>query len=144
MCLEMAVTRPDDVLGRGKHAGYEWIVTNNGLGFRCGYVRLPMGHPWHGQKTDDLDDVQVHGGITFADPDVDCGKGEDSAWWIGFDCFHCGADLPDPSLRCKDPMIYNMFSLFTGAEIRTQEYVESECRSLCEQAAKAAHGGGRP
>lgn len=134
MCLSIAVNRPGHVLSRGEHVGFEWIVVHNGMGYRCGYVRVPVGHPWHGKDYDDVE-CSVHGGLTFSEPDKPCDKGgPDDAWWHGFDCAHCG-DLPDPSL----PGYSDRFVIDDGmSEIRTQDYVEMECMSLCEQAAKAA------
>jgi hypothetical protein len=111
------------------------MVIHNRMGFRCGYVRLPLGHPWHGKGYDDLD-VRVHGGLTFAEADMPCGKGEsDDAWWIGFDCGH-GGDSADPSLPTESHLASRLLS-FPGSVIRTQEYIEAECRSLCEQATRA-------
>jgi hypothetical protein len=93
-----------------------------------------MGHPWHGKGYDDIN-ADVHGGLTFAEPDLPCDKGEpDDAYWLGFDCAH-GGDAPDPALR--GARSFSLCSLF-DAEIRTQQYVEEECRSLCEQAIAAA------
>jgi hypothetical protein len=132
MCLSIAIHNPQNVLAKGEHLGFQWIVTNNGRAHRCGYVRVPPGHPWHGNSDDGL--AEVHGGITFSEYDEPCDKGgPDDAWWIGFDCAHAW-DLPDPSLpgyqaeydyRCGDSVL------------RDQEYVEAQCRSLCEQAKRA-------
>lgn len=154
MCLSIKVARPDDVLAEGEHLGFEWAVTNNGNGYRCGYVRLPVGHPWHGADHDDsiLDDVKVHGGLTFSRADEPCHKpGPDDAWWLGFDCAHTW-DLPDPSLpqiRFRDPLSSMVAKLYSSleessggqprCEVCSQEYVEAQCRSLCEQAAAAWH-----
>jgi hypothetical protein len=54
MCLSIAIDRPDDVLAEGEHDGFKWTVVHNGTGYRCGYVRIPHGHPWHGQDYDDV------------------------------------------------------------------------------------------
>ena len=134
MCLSIKVKRPNDVLAEGEHLGFEWAVVHNGNGYRCGYIRLPVGHPWHGADydADVLDGVEVHGGLTFAEADKPCHKpGADDAWWLGFDCAH-SRDRQDPSL----PQQIAAFD-FEGAEVRSQEYVEEQCRSLCEQAAAA-------
>lgn len=141
MCLSIKVNLPDHVLAEGTHAGYEWIVTHSGMGFRCGYVRVPNGHPWHGrsyqQLYDDGTQPNVHGGLTFSEPDVECHHGgEDNAHWFGFDCNH-SSDAIDPSLPDEDGMA-TLFKRMGGGTVRTQEYVEAECRSLCEQAAEAA------
>jgi len=122
------------VLAKGTHAGLEWVIVNNGMGFRCGYVRLPKGHPWHGKGYDDIN-PDVHGGLTFAEPDEPCDKpGDDNAYWIGFDCAH-GGDARDPDL----PSECHYLSPFSGGTVKTQEYVEAECRRLCEQAALVAN-----
>lgn len=97
MCLSLKISRPGDVLAEGQHEGYEWVVIHNQIGYRCGYVRVPKGHPWHGKPYDEIK-AEVHGGLTFAEPDKPCDKpGEDDAYWVGFDCAHLG-DAPDPSL----------------------------------------------
>jgi hypothetical protein len=133
MCLSIAVNRPDAVLAEGSHAGYQWAVVHNGMGHRCGYVRVPKGHPWHGKGYDDIN-VEVHGGLTFAEPDKPCDKeGADDAYWVGFDCAH-GGDAPDPQL----PAEYRMRTRGDDT-VKTQAYVEAECRSLCEQAVVAAN-----
>ena len=146
MCLSIAIDRPDDVLAEGEHLGFQWVVVNNGMGYRCGYARVPLGHPWHGKKYRDLDDVAVHGGVTFTEADVPCdAPGADTDWWIGFDCAHA-FDAPDPELaRSRSdsgPSLSLLNKLLVDGdseryEVRTQAYVESECRSLCQQAASA-------
>lgn len=137
MCLIIAVNRPDTVLAKGEHEGFEWVVTHNDMGFRCGYVRVPLGHPWHGKGYDDVE-CDVHGGLTFAHADHACGKEgrDENGYWVGFDTAHCD-DAQDPVLMAKLPEAKRYYMRMTGT-IRTQEYVENECRSLCEQAKKAA------
>lgn len=136
MCNPITTARPEALLANGTHAGYEWEVTSNRLGFRCGYVRVPPGHPWHGKDHDDVD-AEVHGGLTFAEADEHCGKGgPDDAWWLGFDCAHAG-DAPDPALPGGHRLavlseIYNDFPSY--ATIRTTEYVSGQCRRLIDQA----------
>ena len=108
MCLSIAVDLPDHVLSKGKHVGFEWITTHNEIGYRCGYVRVPMGHSWHGKHYDDLA-VDVHGGLTFSEPDKPCDVDRpDNAWWFGFDCAHAG-DAPDPCLPCKHKHLMPIF-----------------------------------
>jgi len=132
MCLSIKVDRPECVLSEGEHAGYEFVTVHNGNGFRCGYVRVPKGHPWHGKGYDDIE-ADVHGGLTFAEPDKPCDKpGEDDAYWVGFDCGHHN-DAQDPSLP-SERVYHNTY----GGVVRTQEYVEDQCRRLCEQAAAAS------
>lgn len=145
MCNPVTTAHPDVLLDKGVHEGYEWEVTSNRIGYRCGYVRVPQGHPWHGKGYDDVrtadgDWPDVHGGLTFAEPDTDCGKGgEDSAWWVGFDAAHAG-DAPDPELPGYNAHYarYSRALPFGSDTIKTTEYVAAECRNLADQAATAA------
>jgi hypothetical protein len=134
MCLSIKVRAPERVLAEGLAEGFEWIVTHNTAGYRCGYVKVEKGHPWYGQEPC----ASVHGGITFGEADVPCGKGADDGWWVGFDCAHY-CDAPDPSLPINEGLqrICKNNS-FIAPIVRTQDFVEDECRSLCAQAA-AAH-----
>lgn len=136
----MTTNDPGRLLRKGLHRGYEWEVTRNFQGYRCGYVRIPYGHPWHGTCPDD---AAVHGGLTFAEPDTHCGKGgADDAWWLGFDCAHA-CDLPDPDITDPDVLAYHQeierllpadTPFYEYAAVRTTEYVEANCRSLIDQA----------
>jgi hypothetical protein len=133
MCNPVTTLNPGLLLAKGVHEGFEWEVTANRIGYRCGYVRVPAGHPWHGRDYDDIG-ADVHGGLTFAQPDTDCGTGgEDNAWWVGFDCAHY-MDAPDPALPGYDARIAGIL----GGTIRTTSYVAAECRRLAGQAAAAA------
>ena len=134
MCNPVTTARPDALLAKGEESGFEWEVTSNDLGYRCGYVRVPPDHPWHGKDYDSVEPYpEVHGGLTFASRDTDCGKGgADNAWWLGFDCAHAG-DAPDPSL----PGFCRLMS-FRGDTIKSTEYVTEECRNLAKQAAEVS------
>ena len=154
MCNPVTTEHPAALLAKGEQDGFEWEVTSNGIGYRCGYVRIPLGHPWHGKGYDDVE-ADVHGGLTFAEPDVACGApagpdgaSPDSGWWLGFDCAH-GGDAVDPDL-CEDGKLRTFYQewngglgvLGGGSVVRTTEYVEAECRRLCEQARAASRGAG--
>lgn len=143
MCFPL----PEDrILARGEHAGHEFVTVHNGGGYRCGYVKVSPGHPWHGKDYDEIpgDDASVHGGLTFAEADRPCAAGgDDDGWWLGFDCCH-GGDAPDPTLpndRMPPPERIFLEGLGRHGTIRTQAYVEAECRTLCEQAARVALPG---
>lgn len=136
MCLPFP-TLAQQTLNKGEHLGFEWEVVQNGLGYRCGYVRVTPGHPWFGKGYDDIN-ADVHGGLTFCGHGKACPThGPEAEWWIGFDCAHAG-DAQDPELTWAKygESVYQMPS-YRGDKIRTQEYVEAECRSLCEQASLA-------
>lgn len=124
MTLRMTIDRPLDVLSQGEHLGFPWVTMKNGMGYRCGYVGIPKGHPWYGKGYDELC-PEVHGGLTYADLSED-----ESVWWMGFDCAHY-MDAPDPQLVEAG---YCFTRMNPAAIIRSQDYVESNCHTLCEQA----------
>jgi hypothetical protein len=137
VCHPTAVARPDMVISHGSHAGYEWLVTHNGTGHRCGYTRVPPGHPWHGLHVSRID-ATAHKGLSYAEPDVPCGGGgPDKDWWVGFDTSQPG-DAPDPKLPVEWVRADGRRRAAAKGVVRTQEYAEAECRRLCEQAAGAA------
>lgn len=134
MCLSIEINHPKSVLSKGEHAGYQFITVHNGYGFRCGYVRVPLGHPWHGKDYNDIE-ADVHGGLTFSEADTPCNeRGDDDAYWVGFDCAHYG-DAQDLTLL---PDTKSHFGI-PGGSVKTQAFVDNECRKLCEQAANATN-----
>lgn len=142
MCNPVTTAHPELLIAKGWAYGFQWEVTANRMGYRCGYVRIPPGHPWHGKDYDSVEPYpEVHGGLTFAEPDTDCGKGgEDNAWWLGFDAAHYG-DAPDPSLPGyrKEFDINGRYDpgVVPRATIKTTEYVSEQCRNLALQAQEA-------
>lgn len=135
MCLLIKIEHPDRVLEEGEHEGFQWVVTHNGLGYRCGYVRIPKDHPWHGGYDESIN-ASVHGGLTFWAPDIPCDDdGDDDAWWLGFDCHHAGdaCDPLLPSFLTSEQRRLHQAVLSYGT-IKTTNYVRQECEKLCEQA----------
>jgi hypothetical protein len=80
----------------------------------------------------------VHGRITYS-------KGEDypientGLWWFGFHCGHAG-DRLDPELLDDALKKYHGFN---DGEVRTLNYVVSECEHLAEQLAEFSTEGGK-
>jgi hypothetical protein len=153
MCLRLLIDHPERELARDTFRGYQAVVTHNGDGTRCGYLRLPAGHPWHGLDYDETP-ADCHGDITFAEADIPCtAPGPDDAWWVGFDCGHA-YDAPDPSLprdrrrtALYQAAIYkSLYSSLPGMDdfstshgtIRTTEFCLDQLRSLAQQAEAAA------
>lgn len=115
-------THPRYVLSKGSWMGFAWLTAHNNLGYRCGYVRVPKGHPWHGLEYENVP-ASAHGGFTYAEADTDGG------WWVGFDCAHHG-DGPDPELK---PRVTAFFP--SAGRVWSTADVEEECKAICEQAA---------
>lgn len=76
----------------------EWV--DEATGYKCtiwrhpthgslnGYVAIPKGHVKHGKHYDAVE-VEVHGGLTYAELDKETGE-----WVLGFDCNHYGDFSP--------------------------------------------------
>lgn len=78
--------------GGGNYKDYDFLVTFNDMGFRCGYVALPSNHPTNNCDEDYPSDFEVHGGITFFDEnhlsEAFFGENACKDKWLGFDCGH--------------------------------------------------------
>lgn len=168
MCLDV-LELDRRKLAEGKHMGFEWVVVHNDIGYRCGYLRVEPGHPWYETRGDarnpyasnDTIDLAVHGGVTFGKHGKACDThGPEAEFWLGWDYAH-GGDGRDPSLPngVIDRMRYaQSFSVLGGIGINkdmadpsgrgehvwSQEEVEAQCRSACEQAAAIAAIGTVP
>lgn len=77
--------------GGGNYKDYDFLITFNDMGFRCGYVALPPEHIANDCQ-EDYPEYDVHGGVTFFDENhfSEAFFGEDACKdkWIGFDCGH--------------------------------------------------------
>jgi hypothetical protein len=124
---------PEPILDQGEHHGYRWMVLSNTYGCRCGYVLIPVGHPWHGREKDDIN-AAVHGGVTWSSELAGF-----EGYWVGFDCGHAW-DSPDPALPADlgfEPFrkIFAEGAEMIGGAVRTAAYVRTRCEYLCERAA---------
>ncbi len=76
---------PASLAAEGEHDGFPWaIVINPGLGHFCAYVGVPKGHPWHGKHYDAVEGIDIHGGLTYSEPD------DGGTYWLGWDYAHGG------------------------------------------------------
>ena len=114
---------------------YLGLIRINALNVLCGYVKLPENHPYIGldlyegeYNKNPLNELRVHGGVTFADCIGDgyatgfgCAHVGDYA--IGFDCAHAGDYVP----RLID------FASFADDVWRDEAFVINELKRLVEQ-----------
>jgi hypothetical protein len=138
MCLSIIVDRPDVLIEKGTYENYEYVITHNDIGYRCGYIKLQHDHPWSGKDTLDIN-AAVHGGITFTEPDKPCENNlhEIPNFWIGFDCCHL-YDAIDPFLPIDEEYKSWIMPHKLGS-IRTTEYVRDQIKELIYQAMKLYH-----
>jgi len=128
---------PDKKQWQDKETGFAClIVRNSSSGALCGYVGVPEGHRFFEKGYDDVD-VDVHGGLTFANH---CAKTDDETryvchvpeagdpdniWWLGFDCNHAWDLAPG----------YEHRHSYGDEHYRDIEYVEHQIAKLASQLA---------
>lgn len=129
---------PDKLQWPDEATSLPCMIHRGPSGALCGYVGVSEGHP--GFKADyDSPDVDVHGGLTFADmcqeQSAETGKGichipgegePDHVWWFGFDCAHSG-DL------CPAHDQHSIYGIY-----RDLRYVKSQVEGLARQLAAQA------
>lgn len=137
---------PDKRQWQDKATGLPCLIVRGPFGGLCGYVGVPPAHPAFEKPYSDMD-VEVHGGLTYADfcqPGEAAEKGichivddgeDDRVWWFGFDCGHYGDMMPGH----RRDLIAQMFDGHCRAGVyRTLAYVESNVRDLARQLADFA------
>ena len=113
--------------------GYKCTVWRHPtLGHLCGYVAIPKGHRVWGKGYDDVD-VEVHGGLTYADEDKETGE-----WVFGFDCSHGGDFSPKLLANIMRFSSHEDLETMLELKLRTEEYrtfewVKGQVRSLSKQ-----------
>jgi hypothetical protein len=97
-----------------------------------GYVGVPEINQYYEKDYNDLD-VDVHGGLTFANGGVH--KIFGYYWWFGFDCAHAFDYSPGRTElmeKAGTPAI-TMRSLFNDEVYRNMPYVQEQCIQLAYQ-----------
>jgi hypothetical protein len=145
---------PDKIQFDDEATGLPCIVRRSGMGGNlCGYVGVPEGHPWFGKNYSDLLDVEVHGGLTFAEKCQEddkehgiCHVEDDGVkrYWLGFDCGHSQDLMPAMVVRERELGPSLNFPGFPVTVLRCSigvyksvEYVKQECASLARQVKEA-------
>lgn len=118
------------------------VVQAREAAHRCGYVRVPPGHPAHGSHYDGVD-VSVHGGLTFSELEP-CAHEDGQGHWLGFDCAHFMDSMYDPdALICELAPRWSLRYLMWNAANSTlqsfddhywlEDEVAKECECLADQ-----------
>jgi hypothetical protein len=126
-----------------KHKGFPCLaVRHPRMGQWCGYVAVPPGHPYYEKPCDECADIDVHGGLTYADH---CNRhichvpapGEpDDVWWLGFDCAHAGDVIPSMNEFIPKGITCMTVKSPFGETYKTLRYVVNEVNNLAHQLAK--------
>ena len=125
----------------GTYRDYEWVITFEQDGHRCGYVGIPEGHPLYEKSEEELPNISCHGGITFTGHEKIGFSSDD--WLIGFDCAHYPMDAIDKDGIRRyfgENELHNIDSSImqfrTTGHTWTAEEVEEECKSIINQIIK--------
>ena len=121
---------PDKMQWKDPATGLPCLIVRNQMGALCGYVGVSKGNRYYQKDYANLDDVNVHGGLTYSGkgtPQVRCELEDDDdhrLWWLGFDTAHAGDLVPGIP-----------FTQRSGDQYRDLEYVKKECERLAAQLA---------
>jgi hypothetical protein len=137
----------DMVKWKDNATGSPCIAIRATLGFWCGYVGVPMGHPAYGVNWRRQSGLKAHARVDYSNPcsGTICHEPEpgepDQVWWLGFAAAY-GNDL-------KPGWDTHKGSLFGPArpydprgplQYRTLAYVREQCANLAAQLAQIAQG----
>lgn len=146
------------VEGGGTYKNYEYLITLNHHGSRCGYVAIPSNHPFNNcnkhintySKEEEIDyndlDIDCHGGLTFGSSNHTLKKLLKQSCtdiWIGFDCGHsCDAYDQETFKKYYGQKEYDKSKSFFDSmkdiyqhelHIRDFSYVENQCKHIINQ-----------
>jgi hypothetical protein len=118
------------IVSRFIHCGLQCMTTISPMGIPCGYVGLPKEHPYFGKHYDDIENIEVHGGLTFSGywEEID----DKELYWYGFDCGHAW-DM-DMDYSRGQQMGGHSIPLYHSN--KSSEFVEEQTRRLAEQLEK--------
>ncbi len=135
------LNEPDKAQWINKSNQLDCLIVRNDIGALCGYVGIPPTHKYFKTDYSDINNLNVHGGLTFSGM---CRASEDESvgichieslaankivWWLGFDCAHCCDRVPP---TCS--FISGVSGLEdSNSSYKTFAYVKNETESLAEQ-----------
>jgi hypothetical protein len=133
---------PDKIQWIDDATGLDCLMHRSPSGAWCGYVGVAEGHPAFGKDYDGVD-VEVHGGLTYAEFCMDTGDESygichvpepgrpHRVWWLGFDCAHAGDMTPAHDAL---PGMAEIRERYPRNEVyRNRAYVEHEVAELARQ-----------
>lgn len=114
---------------RWKAHGLECAIARGGASL-CGYVKIPPNHPDANHHYDNVENINVHGGITFNT------RATDGGMWFGFDCAHFGDWFGfGPEGECDMPDEFRHILEHPG-RVWTVEDVQEETERMAAQFAE--------
>lgn len=106
-----------------KYKGYQYYILTMGT-HPTAYVNVPKESKYYGKFYLDIDDIVVHGGLTYSDDNLRTNEGRfEGGWYIGWDYNHWGD--------------FNVLLLHFGSshceKKWTVEEITEDCRSVIDQ-----------
>jgi len=133
---------PDKIVWIDPTTDLDCMIHRGNSGALCGYVGVSADHPDYGRSAYELEDIDIHGGLSFADRCDDearedygiChvpepGRTHD-VWWLGFDCAHAFDVMPKLESQPYFPLPREFRAIY-----RDVAYVIGEVTSLALQLA---------
>lgn len=128
---------------RFKYKGYECRVLFMDMGHRCGYIKIPEGHPLCVDDYDYINEfVNCHGGLTYAAHYLNGEKCDDGVW-VGFDCCHSTDVIDLEALEKYYPEQISKYGRewwkayasiwYCYQTIKTLDFCKDQLKSLAEQ-----------
>lgn len=82
-----------ELLDSGECCGFKYYIFNYGT-HPCCYIEIPKEHSFFGKDYNELQDIEVHGGITFSADHLNTIDETGTKWYIGWDYAHIGDYQP--------------------------------------------------
>ncbi len=129
-------TEPDKVQWHTRAGLPGLVVRNKHSGSLCGYAAVLPGHPLYEKPYQEVDGIDVHGGLTYSAFCMENGHichvpepGEpDKVWWLGFDCGHAWDVAP-----CMPGLLGLVNQNGDEWQYRDLEYVQDQVECLAAQ-----------
>ena len=119
-----------------EYLGYPCLIVRDPeAGYFSSYAGIPSTHAYYGVDHDEIEGIEVHGGLEFSGSQVEHGRERPGFWYFGFDCNHHD-DLCLKDLLSLDPI---SFGVKRSASYKSIDFVEKELRTLAEQLKLAEH-----
>lgn len=131
--MEYSSHRKIETLCEGTYYGYQFYILNLGT-HPTAYIEIPRESKLFGKGYGEIYDmginIDVHGGLTYADDDLETIK--ENTWFIGWDYAHCGDyagyyDLmPNPLFRSKELKKWTTEEIFEDVANAIEQIREEE------------------
>lgn len=125
--LIYSAERKNEILDSGFCFGLLYYILNLGT-HPTAYIKIPKDHKLYGKSYEEIYqevDIEVNGGITYAEEGIYANNQKVEGWFIGWDYAHCGDYM---GYYEKIPK-----SLHMGGKKWTTKEIYEEVRAACYQ-----------